>query len=339
MADRDQFERKGFEPNGFEPKGFGPEGFKPTNDDRGLLPPAEDAAAAAKPKIPRDLPEIDSPSISPAISEAVAVEEEAIEPKPEPEIEAAKYASLRALVPVPKSTFDDMPPFEPVDIEEPPRRATIKPRHWRALRLAAAVAIGAGFGAIAGTYFTGSFAESPKVDVAAQDEKKAMQQSLVKMAKELTALKTNLEASAKQAEGRTASLEKIISDKINQRINERLHREAAAETTGSIPASQPAIAAPAATHADVPTPRPAPRLAMAQSQPARQTIVRYWSVRGARDGYVYVQGRYGDIYQVFPGAPLPGLGAVESIRRLDGRWVVSTPKGIIVSMNDPRYAD
>jgi len=330
MADRDQFERKGFEPKGLEP-----EGYEPKGDDRGLLPPADAVAAAAKSKIPRDLPEIDSPSISPAVSEAVAVEEEAIEPKPEPEIEAAKYASLRALVPVPKSTFDDMPPFEPLEVEEPPRRAMFKPRHWRTLRLAAAVAIGAGFGAIAGTYFTGSFAEPPKVDIAAQDEKKAMQQSLAKMAKELTALKTNLEASARQAEGRTASLEKTIADRINQRINERLHREAAAETTGSIPA----IAAPAVTYADVPTPRPAPRLAMAQSQPARQTIVRDWSVRGARDGYVYVQGRYGDVYQVFPGVPLPGLGAVESIRRLDGRWVVSTPKGIIVSMNDPRYPD
>lgn len=322
MADRDQFERKGFEHKG---------------DDRGLSPPAAAAEPTAETeagaKAPRDLPEVESPSISPAVSEAVAVEEEAIKPKPEPEIEAAKYSSLRALVPVTESRFDNEPPFEPLEIEEPRRRATLKPRHWRAMRLAAAVAIGAGFGAIAGTYFTGGFAEPVKVvDVAAQEENKAMQQSLVKMAEELTALKANLEVSAKQAEGRTASLEKRISDKINERINERLHREASAETTGSIPA--PAIAAPAVIDADVPTPRPAPRLAMAQSQTVRPPIVRDWSVRGAFNGYVYVQGRYGDVYQVVPGAPLPGLGPVESIRRMDGRWVVKTPKGIIVSMHD-----
>ena len=89
----------------------------------------------------------------------------------------------------------------------------------------------------------------------------------------------------------------------------------------------------APTYADVPTPKPAPRMAMAQSQ-APRPIVRDWSVRGARNGYVYVEGRYGDVYQVVPGAPLPGLGPVESIRRLDGRWVVTTPKGIIVSMQD-----
>jgi hypothetical protein len=308
--------------------------FEPNGDERGLWPPSAAVEPKARAKVPGDLPDIESPSISPAVSEAVAVEEEAIEPKPEPEIEAAKYSSLRALVPVTRSTFDDVPPFEPIEIEEPRRRIALKPRHWRTLRLAAAVAIGAGFGAIAGTYFTGGFAEPTKVaDVAAQDENKAVQQSLVKMATELTTLKANLEASAKRAEGRTASLEQAISDKINERINERLHREAAAETTGSIPAAQSA----AVTYADVPTPRPAPRLAMAQSQTLRSAIVRDWSVRGAFNGYVYVQGRYGDVYQVVPGAPLPGLGPVESIKRTDGRWVVTTPKGIIVSMRDRHH--
>jgi hypothetical protein len=37
------------------------------------------------------------------------------------------------------------------------------------------------------------------------------------------------------------------------------------------------------------------------------------------------------------GAPLPGIGPVEQIKRQDGRWVVVTPKGIIVSMRDRRY--
>jgi hypothetical protein len=49
-----------------------------------------------------------------------------------------------------------------------------------------------------------------------------------------------------------------------------------------------------------------------------------------------VQNR-GDIYQVVPGAPLPGLGPVEQIKRQDGRWVVVTPKGLIVSARDRSY--
>ena len=68
----------------------------------------------------------------------------------------------------------------------------------------------------------------------------------------------------------------------------------------------------------------------------RPSIVPDWTIRETRDGLVYVQG-HGDIYQVVPGAQLPGLGPVEQIKRQDGRWVVVTPKGIIVSMRDRRY--
>lgn len=316
MADPNEFERKGFEQKG---------------DDRGLLPPAAGAepAAEATGKVPGDLPEVESPSISPAVSEPVAIEDEKIEPKAEPEVEAARSEALQALVLVSRK-FDDEPPFEPLEIEEPRRRATLKPRHWRAMRLAAAVMLAAGFGAIAGPHVIAGFKEAPKVDVAAQEEKKAMQQSMANMVKELTTLKASLEASAKSSQTQTASLEKRISDRINERIAERLKKEQA-EVTGSISPPQTMPAAP--TYADVPTPKPAPRMAMAQSQ-APRPIVRDWSVRGARNGYVYVEGRYGDVYQVVPGAPLPGLGPVESIRRLDGRWVVTTPKGIIVSMQD-----
>jgi hypothetical protein len=36
---------------------------------------------------------------------------------------------------------------------------------------------------------------------------------------------------------------------------------------------------------------------------------------------------------------LPGLGPVEQIKRQDGRWMVMTPKGMIVSQRDRRYFD
>jgi len=65
-------------------------------------------------------------------------------------------------------------------------------------------------------------------------------------------------------------------------------------------------------------------------------VVRDWTIRDTRDGYVYVLG-HGDIYQVAIGAPLPGLGLVEQVKRKDGRWMVVTPKGIIVSARDRRY--
>jgi hypothetical protein len=65
-------------------------------------------------------------------------------------------------------------------------------------------------------------------------------------------------------------------------------------------------------------------------------VVPDWSIRDVHDGYVYVQG-HGEIYEVTPGAPLPGLGPVQDIKRRDGRWVVVTPRGLIVSQRDRRF--
>ena len=67
---------------------------------------------------------------------------------------------------------------------------------------------------------------------------------------------------------------------------------------------------------------------------APRSILRDWRISHARNGSVYVQG-HGEIYRVVPGTPLPGLGAVEQIKRENGRWVVVTPKGIIASMRAP----
>ena len=64
---------------------------------------------------------------------------------------------------------------------------------------------------------------------------------------------------------------------------------------------------------------------------APRAILRDWWISNARNGHVYVQG-HGNVYRVVPGTPLPGLGAVEQIKRQNGRWVVMTPKGIIASM-------
>jgi hypothetical protein len=62
----------------------------------------------------------------------------------------------------------------------------------------------------------------------------------------------------------------------------------------------------------------------------RPAIVEGWSIRSVRDGIALIENR-GEIYEVVPGAPLPGLGRVEAVRRQDGRWVVVTPKGLIVA--------
>jgi len=195
-------------------------------------------------------------------------------------------------------------------------RLILRPRHKRYAVLAASIAIAAALGAVVGTAASGGFSKPPTIDVAAVEENKAMQQSVARLTKEITSLKTSLEAANKSASSQIA------------KISERLNRESA-NITASIPTPQQA------TPASAPLPSPRPEAASVDSAP-RMAILTDWSIRETRDGYVYVQG-HGDIYQVVRGAPLPGLGPVEQIKRQDGRWLVVTPKGIIVSMRDRRY--
>jgi hypothetical protein len=197
-------------------------------------------------------------------------------------------------------------------------RLVLRRRHRRHALLAASVAIAAALGAVIGAATTDGFSSPAAVNAPGVEENKAMQQSVARLTKEITSLKASLEAANKSAHSQIA------------KISERLNR-GSAQITGSItpPQTVPASAAP------IPMPRPASAGSETQP-PARVSIVADWSIRQARDGYVYVQG-HGDIYEVVPGAPLPGLGPVEQIKRQDGRWVVVTPKGIIVSMRDRRY--
>jgi hypothetical protein len=197
-------------------------------------------------------------------------------------------------------------------------RLALRPRHRRYGLLAASVAIAAAFGALVGSAATGAFSKPVALNVAGVEEDKSVQQSVARLSREITSLKTGLEAANKSAQSQIA------------KISERLSRERA-EVTGSItpPHTMPASAAP--------LPMPRPTSAGADTQPTtKASIVANWSIRGVRGGYVFVQGD-GYIYEVVPGAPLPGLGPVEQIKRQDGRWVVVTPKGIIVSARDRRY--
>lgn len=284
----------------------------------------EETPAAApvegKGDVPPALPVVESPSISPAEPE----------PKSEPVASAPIAVEPVALAPAVESVADIKPPEPAADIKTPepvvdaneikpaPARFVLRPRHKRYALLAASVTLAAAFGTVFGALVTGGSTPPPRPDIAGLEERKAMQQSISQLTKEITTLKSNMVAANKAAQTQIAK----ISDKLNRE---------AAEITGSISAPQ-TVTPQAAT--PIPTPRPAQRAAAVE--PARMPVVQGWTVRDSRDGYVYVEN-HGEVYQVTPGAPLPGLGPVEQIKRQDGRWVVVTPKGLIVSLRDRRY--
>jgi hypothetical protein len=268
---------------------------------------AADGEAVANPdstpEQPRriDLPAVESPSISPV--ELGQATDSVTTSSPE-EAETSSIGTARTTS------------FSLVEFTAPKRpRFAFRPRHKRYALLAASVAIAAVVGAVTGAATTGGFSKAPPVDVAAIEENKAMQQSVARLTKEITSLKATLDAANRSASSQIA------------KISERLSRETT-NVTGSVPPQTQA--APTG-----PLPAARPETAATAMQP-RLSIVPDWTIHDTRDGFVYVQG-HGDIYQVVPGAPLPGLGPVEQIKRQDGRWLVVTPKGIIVSMRDRRY--
>ena len=280
-----------------------------TGGEAAANPEITPAAAPIK----SELPEVDSPSISSA-TETPAIATDV----PAPAIEAIK-AETPVIEPVAEAAPIVEPAAEVMSIASHPR-FLLRPRHKRYALLAASVTFAAALGAVVGALASGGFSAPARPDVAAVEENKAMQQSIARLGKEITTLKTSLDQANKTAHTQIA------------KISERLEH-ATAEVTGSI--SAPQTTAPVL--APLPVPRPAQRFAAVEPPPpARPSVVAGWTIRDIRNGYVYVEN-HGELYQVVLGAPLPGLGPVQSVKRQDGRWVVLTPKGIIVSMRDRRY--
>jgi hypothetical protein len=247
----------------------------------------QDAAPNSEPKnegkseAKGELPEVDSPALSPA-GDA-------------PET-------------VPDTALVILPPAAKAGAQSASARFRIRPRHKHRAVLATSVAVAAGIGVLVGSLLAGT-PSAPPPDTAGLHRQQAMQQSITRLNKEVASLKTDLAAGKKSARSRIA------------KITERLR--SAPEITGSIPVPPAAI--------PTPLPRPAVRAAAAAIR-----VVPDWTIYDVRNGYVYVKG-HGDIYEVARGAPLPGLGPVQEIRRRDGRWMVVTPKGLIVSLRDRRH--
>jgi hypothetical protein len=251
----------------------------------------------SKADINSGLPRVDSPPLSPAGGEPSVTPEPKIEPKIETKIEPlVSPANGGEAKPLPVAARFSL---------------KLRPRHKRYAVLAASVTVAACIGAIAGTLATAPGAPPPDTAAlqSALQERQALTQSIDKLNKDIAALKLDIETGTKSSRSQIA--------KINDRISERLDRPSEPQTTGSIAA--PPVA--------VPTPQPRPEM--------RPVVLQDWRIFDVRNGRVAVEG-HGDVYEIGIGAPLPGLGPVQQIKRDGGRWVVTTSKGIIVSQRDRR---
>lgn len=179
----------------------------------------------------------------------------------------------------------------------------------RFLMLAASVAFAAAFGSFIGSVsgsglvrFLDPAAPASPVQTTTTE---AARQTKLQLA-ELTAIKTNLESASRSTSAQFAKLSDRL-DKLDQ-------RSASIETTGSI-----------ATAAAAPPAPEAPKIT--------DRILQDWIVQDVRSGRALLQNRYGGMFDVGEGSKLPGLGRIDQIKRQDGRWLVLTERGTIVSGN------
>jgi hypothetical protein len=219
--------------------------------------------------------------------------------------------------------------------------------------LAAVAAIAAAAGAIGGVLATSLFPQSEAAMTASDNG--TLEASVARIDADLQAIKTGTEQGGQpgqmgqgldnQTSERLDRLERAEADSSAKilRLNEATERLRVAvqsapgvapippmppvtprerETTGSATQTSTAASAFGAVRPAAVAPKPV--------DAGKLPVVQGWSLRDVNHGLALIEGRNG-FYEVYAGDPIPGLGRVDSIKRQDGRWVVVTTKGLVVS--------
>ncbi|WP_298882168.1 hypothetical protein [uncultured Bradyrhizobium sp.] len=283
-----------------------------------------------------DAPKVEPPSIVVPKFEAKA------EPKPEPKAEA-KPGKLIVMAPSARSW--DREEYAP-HIKADEVRDTGSKRRLSAM--AAVVAIAACVGAISGALATAGmmhFAASPAPAQVADTS--ALDTSVARIDADIVALKANVEHTSKtglnqfnRANDRLDKLEKAQAEPLARlaKLSETVDKlratppaAAPAQAAAAVPAKETTgTIAPAPTQVTAAAAAPAPAPAAPKTEVGRLPTIDGWRLRDVANGGALIEGR-GGLYEVYAGDPIPGLGRVDAIRRQDGRWVVVTPRGLIVA--------
>ncbi|WP_187436829.1 hypothetical protein [Bradyrhizobium rifense] len=306
-------------------------------------PQAVEAAAGIEaPSIAPDHetpPKADAPVVEPPRIEVPKLETKAdvkAETKPEP-----KPGKLIVMAPSERSW--DREEFAP-HVKADEVRDTGSKRRLSAM--AAVVAIAACVGAVSGALATAGMMHFASPAPAQVADTSALDASVSRIDADIVALKANVEHASKtglsqfnRSNDRLDKLEKAQAEPMAKlaKLSETVDKlratppaapaQAAAaapakETTGSI--------ALAPTQVATATAAPAPAPAAPKTELGRLPTIDGWRLRDVANGGALIEGRDG-LYEVYAGDPIPGIGRVDAIRRQDGRWVVVTSKGLIVS--------
>ena len=274
-----------------------------------------DMPAIQAPKIESDAPTLEIPKIEVPKLKLATIEA----PRIAPEIDELKPASEHAAA---DAGADEAAP-EPPPARPPQPTAPIVSRFTL---LAASLALAAALGGMVGTLGALGLARpnpAPVVAVARTgvEEFQALKENVVQARVELAALKASIETGNRNAGAQLT--------KIGERIErvERLQSEPAAKLSKAVDtldrlARAEGLSSKDATGSVAPPPAIAGQVGKA---------IDGWVVRDVRRGTAFIEGRMG-VIEVDQGDIVPGIGRVDAIRKQpDGRWVVVTTRGNIMS--------
>ena len=342
---------------------------EPTSGETGTIgtgPAAPDMSAAKAPvtaaasvESPRLAPEQEETSPKPDAPKAEM-------PKAEmPKAEAFKVEPVKAESPAAEAARSETVKPETVKAEPPPIPGKLlimshADRAWngdaadaepepeavseassgkrRLSAMAAVVALATAAGAVGGALATTGLGYVMGGTSAVADNS-ALESSVARIDADIVALKASVEHTSKmgmsqfnKTSDRLDKVEKAQAEpaariaKLSEAVD-KLRAQPAPAAVAAAPAAARevtgSIAPPAVAAASVPLPAPKP-------EAARLPTVEGWVIRDAGHGSALIEGRQG-IFEVFAGDPVPGLGRVDAIRKQDGKWVVVTTKGLIVS--------
>ena len=302
-------------------------------------------AAATAPQAVEVAAGIEAPSIAPDHEAPPKEDAPRIEV---PKINAAPQAETKPepkpgklIVMAPSERSWDREEFAP-HVKADEVRDTGSKRRFSAM--AAVVAIAACVGAISGALATAGMMHFASPAPAQVADTSALDASVSRIDADIVALKANVEHASKtglsqfnRSNDRLDKLEKAQAEPMAKlaKLSETVDKlrapppAAPAQAAATVPAKETTGSiAPAPTQAAAAA--PAPALAAPKTEVGRLPTVDGWRLRDVANGGALIEGRDG-LYEVYAGDPIPGIGRVDAIRRQDGRWVVVTSKGLIVS--------
>jgi hypothetical protein len=224
--------------------------------------------------------------------------------------------------------------------------------------MAAVIALAAVAGAIGGALATAGLGQGNATQAAAPRNIE-LEAAVARIDADILALKASVEQNARlgvtQFNKTSDRLEKVEKAQVEPaaklaKLSDEVGKLRAAHVAAAAPASAPAapVAAPAPAQAAAAAPQtsvvpkdvtgsvtPPAAVASLPATPAKPEVARLptvegWVLRDVGHGGALIESRRG-IFEIYTGDSIPGVGRVDAIRKQDGRWVVVTSKGLIVS--------